>query len=113
MEFIFDILAEIIFEPIMEGYLLAMSHFSVGSKKISEDKIKTAVVFEGIALLIMFVVGGCMLLETDGKSLKGKILFIASISVSIAQILFGVILNRMKKKGAFENKTTEEDEVIK
>ncbi len=35
MEFIFDILAEIIFEPIMEGYLLAMSHFSVGSKKIN------------------------------------------------------------------------------
>ncbi len=103
MEFIFDILAEIIFEPIIRGYLLAMSHFSNGSKKVDEDKIKTIVVFEGVALFIMFVIGGIMLAESSGESLTGKILFISSIAVSVVQIGIGVILNIAKKKRTQKN----------
>ena len=111
MELLFDILAEIIFEPIIEGYLSAMSHFSVGSKKINEDKIKIVVVFEGIVLLVMFVVGGCMLLETDGESLKGKILLIASGAVSVVQISLGIIFKSLKKKGVFTREITNEEQL--
>ncbi len=98
MELLFDILAEIIFEPIIEVYLSAMSHFSSVIRKINEDKIRIVVVFEGIVLLVMFVVGGCMLLESDGESLTGKILFISSIAISVVQILSGIFLSKMKKK---------------
>ncbi len=109
MEFIFDLLAEIIIEPVIEGYVLAMSHFSDGSKKLDEEKVRTVVVFESLALMAMFVVGGIMLLETSGKSTAGKIIFILSIAVSVVQILFGIIFGRLKKKHLISNKpmTTE------
>lgn len=98
MEFIFELLAEIIMEPIIEGYLLAMSHFSDGSKKLDEDRAKTIVVFESVALFLMLVVGGVMLAESSGESLTGKILLILSVAVSVVQIGLGVILNALKKR---------------
>ncbi len=98
MEFIFDLLAEIIIEPIVEGYILAMSHFSDGSKQVDEDKVKTVVVFESVALFLMFIVGGVMLAESGGESLTGKILLILSVAVSVVQIGLGIILNRMNKR---------------
>lgn len=109
MDFIFDLLAEIIIEPIIEGYVLAMSHFSDGSKKLDEEMVRTVVVFESLALMAMFVVGGIMLLETSRKSPAGKIIFILSIAVSVVQILFGIIFGRLKKKHLISNKpmTTE------
>ncbi len=98
MEFIFDILAEIIMEPIIEGYLLAMSHFSNGSKKVDEDKVKTIVVLESVALFLIFAVGGIMLAESSGKSPAGNFLLISSITVSTVQILVGIAMKRLKKK---------------
>ncbi len=97
MDLIIEILAEIIFGPIIEGYFLAMTYFSHGSKRVDNEKIKVIVVFECIALLVMFVVGGIMLLETSGESLTGKILLITSITVSLSQFLFGIILRIVKK----------------
>ncbi len=97
MELIFDLLAEIIMEPIVEGYILAMYHFSDGSKQLEEDKVKTIVVFESVALFLMLVVGGVMLAESSGESLTGKILLILSVVVSAFQIGCGVILNIKKK----------------
>ena len=38
MDFIFDLLAEIIFEPIIEGYLLLMSHFSGNNQNDLSDR---------------------------------------------------------------------------
>ena len=98
MEFIFDLLVEIIIEPIIAGYLLLMSRFNVKTKKIDEDKVKIIVVLEGLVLLVVFVAGGVMLLETNGESLTGKMLFITSVAVSVIQILLGVILSRIKNK---------------
>lgn len=97
MEFIFDLLGEIIVEPIIEGYVFAMAHFSERNKKVDEEKIKCIVVFECVALMLMFIIGGAMLLETDGESVIGKALFIFSIAVSVIQILLGIILNKKKK----------------
>jgi HEAT repeat protein len=111
MEFIFDILNEIIFEPIIEVYIVAMSHFSIGSRKINKDKLKAIVVIEAIALLIAFVVGGCMVLETDGESLFGKILLISSVLVSIIQISFGIIFRSLKKKDDFTRKIVNEEQL--
>lgn len=98
MEFIFDLLAEIIMEPIIEGYLLAMTYFTDGSKKLNEDKVRTFVILESIALFLMFVVGGIKLAESGGASVTGKVLFISSVAVSVVQISLGIILNRLKKK---------------
>ncbi len=98
MEFIFELLTEIIMEPIIEGYLLAMTHFSNGSKKIDQDKVKTIVVFESVVLFLMFIVGGIMMDKSSGESLTGKILFISSIAVSAVQIGLGIILKRLKKR---------------
>ncbi len=98
MEFIFDLLVEIIMEPIVEGYLLAMTHFSDGSKQVDEDKVKTIVVFESVALFLAFVVGGIMMAESSGESLTGKIMLIVSVAVSVIQIGLGIILKRFKKR---------------
>lgn len=111
MEFIFDLLAEIILEPIIVGYLLLMSRFNGKPKKIDEDKAKTIVVFEGLVLLVLFVVGGVMLLETDGASFIGKILLIASIAVSVIQISLGIIINGLKNKDDFKRKITTEEQL--
>lgn len=97
MEFIFELLGEIIVEPIIEGYVFAMAHFSENNKKVNEEKIKCIVVFECVALMLMFIIGGIMLLEADGESFVGKVLFISSIAVSVIQILLGIILNKKRK----------------
>ena len=97
VEFIFETILEVIMEPILEGYIFAMSQFANNPKKISEEKIKVYVIFEAIALFLMFVVGGIMLAESDGKNLIGKVIFKLSIVVSAVQILLGIILNILKK----------------
>ena len=56
MEFIFEILIEIIMTPIIEGYAFAMMRFSDENKKINKDKIQLIVVFECIVLLVLFFV---------------------------------------------------------
>ena len=75
-----------------------MSRFNVKTKKIDEDKVKIIVVLEGLVLLVVFVAGGVMLLETNGESLTGKMLLITSVAVSVIQILLGVILSKIKNK---------------
>ena len=98
MEFVFDLLAEIIFEPIIEGYLVLMTRFSGNSKKISENMVKTIVILESVVLFLMFVIGGIMSAESSGESLTGKILFVLSIAVSLIQISLGIIFNIIKKR---------------
>lgn len=99
MEFIFDLLAEIIMEPIIEVYFLAMTHFADLTKKPDEGKVRTFVILESIALFLMFVVGGIKLAESGGASVTGKVLFISSIAVSVVQISLGIILSIIKKIG--------------
>ena len=98
MGFIFEALLEIIMTPILEGYVFAMVLFSKKSKKINKGKAKCIVVVESIILLILFIIGGVMLLETSGESMAGKIIFISPIVVSVIQILIGIILSFVKKK---------------
>ncbi|MBQ7296256.1 MAG: hypothetical protein IJW86_08740 [Clostridia bacterium] len=96
MEFIFEMLYEIIMEPIVEAWVSAMSTFS--DKKVNAQKIKVLVCLECIILLLLFFIGGGILLETEGTSLTGKILFATSIIVSLVQIIIGIILKKELKR---------------
>jgi len=98
MNFIFEIVLEIIMEPIIEAYTFAMMRISDKNKKINKDKIQVFVVFECIAIFVLFVVGGVMLLETKGESFVGKLVLLSSIIISVTQITVGLILNKRKKK---------------
>ncbi len=98
MDFILEIVLEIIMEPIIEAYTFAMMRISDKNKKINKDKIQVFVVFECIAIFVFFVVGGVMLLETNGESLLGKILLFVTIGISAFQIICGCILKMLNKK---------------
>ena len=98
MDFIFEMMLEIIMEPIVEAYTFAMMRISDKNKKINIEKIQVFVVFECIAIFVLFVVGGVMLLETKGESFVGKLLLLSSILISVTQITVGLILNKRKKK---------------
>lgn len=98
MDFLFEALSEIIIEPMVEGYLLAMMRFTDKKKNINKDKIKVFVVLESVILFLMFVVGAIMLAETQGNSISGKIILIASIAVSVVQVTLGIVLKPSKKK---------------
>ena len=97
MDFIFEILIEIIMTPIIEGYAFAMMRFSNKKEKINKEKIELIVVFECIFLLVLFFVGGVMLLETNGESVLGKIFIFIFLGVSLGQIIVGCILKKLKK----------------
>ena len=98
MDLIFEVLMEIIMEPIIEVYTFAMMRFADKNKKINKDKIQVFVVFECIALIVVLFVGIVMLLETNGESLLGKILLFVTIGISAFQIICGCILKILDKK---------------
>ncbi len=98
MDFIFEMMLEIIIEPIVEAYTFAMMRISDKNKKINIEKIQAFVVFECIAIFVFFIVGGVMLLETKGESFVGKLVLLSSILISVTQITVGLILNKRKKK---------------
>ncbi len=98
MDFIFEMMLEIIMEPIVEAYTFAMMRISDKNKKINIEKIQAFVVFECIAIFVLFIVGGVMLLETKGESFVGKLVLLSSILISVTQITVGLILNKRKKK---------------
>ena len=98
MNLIFEVLMEIIMEPIIEVYTFAMMRFADKNKKINKDKIQVFVVFECIALIVVLFVGIVMLLETNGESLLGKILLFVTIGISAIQIICGCILKILNKK---------------
>ena len=98
MDFIFEMMLEIIMEPIVEANTFAMMRISDKNKKINIEKIQAFVVFECIAIFALFIVGGVMLLETKGESFVGKLVLLSSILISVTQITVGLILNKRKKK---------------
>lgn len=98
MDFIFELLLEIIMEPIIGGYAFAMMRFAGKNKKVDKEKIKCFVVFECIVLILLFIVGGIMLFETNGSSLWGKVMFLSSITVSVLQIVVGSVLRKVNKE---------------
>ena len=98
MDFIFEMMLEIIMEPIVEAYTFAMMRISDKNKKINIEKIQAFVVFECIVIFVLFIVGGVMLLETKGESFVGKLVLLSSILILVTQITVGLILNKRKKK---------------
>ena len=97
MDFIFEFFAEIIMQPILEGYVFAMQNIFGKEKEINKVKIQGFVIFECIVLFVLFVIGCVKLAETSGGSLSGKILLISSIGVSVLQIIIGCVFKKIKK----------------
>lgn len=98
MSFIFEIFTEIIIQPIVQGYAFVMMLFANKNENINKDKIRVFIVVECILLLILFAVGGVMLLETTGESLLGKILLLSSVGISFLQIIIGCVLKIINKE---------------
>ena len=95
MDFIVEILAELIITPVVELYTSAMMR--IFGRKIRKDKIKVIVVFECLIMLILFIIGGIMLLDTNGESISGKILLCITSGISLIQILVGCIIKKTNK----------------
>ena len=98
MEFIFELILEIIMQPIVEVYAFAMMFFTDKNKRVNKRSVKVFVVFECIVLLFLFIVGGVIVLETGGSSVLGKAMFLTSITVSVVQIILGIILRKFTKE---------------
>ena len=97
MSFIFEIFTEII-QPIVQGYAFVMMLFANKNENINKDKIRVFIVVGCIFLLVLFAVGGVMLLETTGESLLGKILLLSSVGISFLQIIIGCVLRIINKE---------------
>lgn len=97
-DFLFELLGEIIFEPILAVYAWAMSAFTKGRKNADEKKVRYFVAFEVIALLVAFIIGGVMLLDTGGASKWGRALLVISCLISAVQIAVGCIIRQKKRK---------------
>ena len=111
MDFLFEIILEVIMEPILEGYIFAMSQIANKPNKVNEEKIKVFVIFDGIALFLRFVIGGIICAESEGESLTGKIVLMLSLTISFAQILLGVVLNVFKRIKNKTNRTMDEKQL--
>ena len=98
MEFIFELILEIIMQPIVEVYAFAMMLFTDKNKRVNKRSVKAFVFFECIVLLLLFIVGGVIVLETGGSSVLGKAMFLTSITVSVVQIILGIILRKFTKE---------------
>ena len=92
MDFIVEILAELIITPVVELYALAMMR--IFGREIRKDKIKIIVVFECLILLILFIIGGIMLFDTNGESIHGTMLLCVTSGLSLIQILIGCIIKK-------------------
>lgn len=99
MDFVFDLLAEFVFEIIGEGYVSLCSAF-VPQRAITEKGKK---IIQGIVLVVsilLFVglfIGIAILVEAKGQSFWGWLL----ISLSIIYLLTGIavkIVSHIKKK---------------
>ncbi len=98
LAFVFELFAELLLQPVIEGYAFLMMRFANKNKKINMSKVRAFVVFECIVLFVLFVVGGVMLLETTRESLLGKILLVSSVGISFLQIIIGCVLRIINKE---------------
>jgi len=97
LAFVFELFAELLLQPVIEGYAFLMMRFANKNKKINRNKVRAFVVFECIVLFVLFIVGGVMLLETTGESLLGKVFLFSSLGISALQIITGCALKFKNK----------------
>lgn len=101
MEFIFELLGEIIIEIFGNIYLELMTLIvpEKVQKEIPEEKIKHAAVYFILFLVALFIVG-LFLWTSSNPHIKaaGKCLMIAPLVISAVQIVAGVILYLVRKK---------------
>ena len=79
-------------------YALVMMLFANKNENINKDKIRAFIAVECTLLLVLFAVGGVMLLEISGESLLGKILLVSSVGISFLQIIIGCVLRIINKE---------------
>ncbi len=97
MEFIAEIIFEIFGEIFVEIFYELMSLFGRDCKKIKKEKLRTFVIFEMTALVIMFFFGLFLSLANEWTSILWKTVFIISVAVPVIQITLGLILVIVKK----------------
>ena len=67
-----------------------MMLFANKNENINKDKIRVFIAVECIFLLVLFAVGGVMLLETTGESLLGKIFCYLQLGFRFCKLLSDV-----------------------
>lgn len=93
MDFVF----ESIFEVFINLYIELMTLF-VPRKKVNKKNLKIIAAIEAVALFVAVIVGFCMIAESDGASVVGRVLLIAASAIIVLQIVFGLIIRKKKRK---------------
>ena len=93
MEFLFEAILEIFGEV----YLEIMTAVSPKTK-LKKWQMKMIIGTEALVLLVLAIVGAIMVGETNGQSVAGKVMLIASLSVIVLQMTFGAIMKIRKSK---------------
>ncbi len=93
MDFIF----EVIFEVFINLYIELMTLF-VPEKKVNKKNLKIIAAIEAVVLFVAAIVGFCMIAESDGASVVGKVVLNTSSAVIVLQIVFGLIIRRKRRK---------------
>lgn len=93
MDFIF----EATFEVFINLYIELMT-LLVPEKKVNKKKLKFIAATEAAALFVAVIIGFCMIAESDGASVSGKVLLITASAIIIFQIAFGLIIRRKRRK---------------
>ena len=102
MDFVFEVLVEFFAELFCEGFLSASTEIIPYEKlpRKKREKYKFIVAAVSGVLLVLLVIGGIMLLETNGKSELGKIFvgFQTVYVLTTVVLLIKKLVKRKKKK---------------
>ena len=98
-ELVFEFLAELFCEGLTSVFTEAFIPYTELPRK-KREKFEFIVCIVSIVMLVLLIIGGIMLLETNGKSELGKILmgFPIVYILTAVVLLIGKLVKRKKKK---------------
>lgn len=88
---------EDILEFVLELYMELMTHF-VPEKKVKKVYLKVVAGIWAAIFLVTGLVAICMLAETNGESIAGKVMLIVIFVITTVQIVAGFILVKRKNR---------------
>lgn len=93
MEFVFEVISELFINLYIELMTLI-----VPEKKVNKKKLNIIAVVEAVVLFVAVIVGFCMIAESDGASVVGKVVLNTSSAIIVLQIVFGLIIRKKRHK---------------
>lgn len=93
MDFIF----EVIIDVFAEVYLRIMT-ILLPKTKLKKWQMKMIVGIEAVVLILMMIIGAIMVTETKGENVAGKILVSVSVTIIVAQVIFGITAKIKSRK---------------